>query len=187
MRARVARALAGTERSRQLTSVATYTYITTRASGVQVNNEPGALELEENNGTMFVALAVLAGALLFYVFFVAKRPKDYPPGPMFRLPLIGQGLYLGGDQMAGYERLRKKYEYQSQSTDQGNDQGLHSPRYGPIFSLELGPFNGVAVADLDVLEEMFAGDEFNHRGDISELFGNNFMARLSRVFVLFIS
>ena len=34
-------------------------------------------------------LYVVALAAFFWYFFVAKRPKNMPPGPWFRFPVIG--------------------------------------------------------------------------------------------------
>jgi hypothetical protein len=47
--------------------------------------------------------------LVFWQFFVVKRPKNYPPGPWFKLPMIGQNIYHVFDgRIEGNRKLRKK-------------------------------------------------------------------------------
>ena len=42
-------------------------------------------------------------------FFVTKRPSGSPPGPWFRLPLLGHTLWFAGGRIRGYRKLREKY------------------------------------------------------------------------------
>ena len=40
-----------------------------------------------------------------------RRPKGYPPGPRFRLPMLGQVHMFSGDLVQYYARLRKRSVY----------------------------------------------------------------------------
>jgi hypothetical protein len=54
---------------------------------------------------LYLAIA----ALVFWQFFVVKRPKNSPPGPWFKVPLIGQAIYYILDgRIECTRKLRKK-------------------------------------------------------------------------------
>ena len=59
---------------------------------------------------MFLLLLVLAAvaAVVFREYFTVRRPKGFPPGPWFRLPLIGQAHMFCGDLVEYYANLRKR-------------------------------------------------------------------------------
>ena len=57
---------------------------------------------------MFILYLVLA-ALAFWLFFVTKKPENSPPGPWFRLPLLGHSLWFIGGRIKGYRKLRERY------------------------------------------------------------------------------
>ena len=58
----------------------------------------------------FVLLVVGFLSLAFWYFFLVHRSEDdgLPPGPRFRLPLIGQALHLGKNPTVGLRKLRKQ-------------------------------------------------------------------------------
>ncbi len=60
---------------------------------------------------MLVILLVGILTFLGWWFLVHRRDPDemkLPPGPRFRVPLLGQMIYLGQDQIKGIRKLRKK-------------------------------------------------------------------------------
>ena len=97
---------------------------------------------------MWFAIAVLVVLLLLYHFKSTQQPKDFPPGPRFPLPLIGDGYALGSDITKGLHKLREKY--------------------GDIVGLFLGKQRAVALFDADTIIEALAMDEFSGRGNFGE-------------------
>jgi hypothetical protein len=57
---------------------------------------------------MWVLLAVILFCILIYNLFVVKRPSDFPPGPNFRVPILGSAIYLGKNPIKGVQKLRKQ-------------------------------------------------------------------------------
>ena len=57
--------------------------------------------------TMFVLYLILA-VLAFWLLFVTKKPANSPPGPWFRLPLLGHSLWFIGGRIKGYQKLRDR-------------------------------------------------------------------------------
>ena len=54
-------------------------------------------------------LYLVALAALFWYFCVEKRPKNTPPGPWFRFPLIGQMHYgFVGGRLEAAKNLKAK-------------------------------------------------------------------------------
>jgi len=57
--------------------------------------------------TLILVLALIL--LAVYGFYVStKHPENFPPGPRFPLPFIGDGLAVGGNNVQGFTRLRKR-------------------------------------------------------------------------------
>ena len=55
---------------------------------------------------LYLILAVLA----FWLLFVTKKPANSPPGPWFRLPLLGHSLWFIGGRIKGYRKLRDRQD-----------------------------------------------------------------------------
>ena len=71
------------------------------------NHSKRVTSIASNMIVLYLALA----AIVFWRYFIWHRPKNIPPGPMFRLPIMGQALYLGKDPIKGYKKLREKYAH----------------------------------------------------------------------------
>ena len=56
---------------------------------------------------MLMLYLILAG-LAFWFFCVTKKPEKSPPGPWFRLPLLGHTLWFIGGRIKGYRKLRER-------------------------------------------------------------------------------
>ena len=103
---------------------------------------------------MWFALAVLAVLFLAYHIKKFRHPKDFPPGPRFPLPLVGDGYVMGSDITKGFYDLRKKY--------------------GDMVGLFLGKQRSVALFDADTIIEALAMDEISGRGN----FGDDIMEKV---------
>ena len=57
---------------------------------------------------LLVALAAVAAVVFREYFTIVRRPRGFPPGPWFRLPLIGQAHMFCGDLVEYYANLRKR-------------------------------------------------------------------------------
>ena len=55
---------------------------------------------------MWILVIIFVVAFIGYNF-VSFRPSGMPPGPMFRLPLIGSMYKLGSDPITAVSKLRK--------------------------------------------------------------------------------
>ena len=86
-------------------------------------------------------LCLLVGLILA---FVRIKPKDHPPGPWFRLPLLGNSYILFGDATKNVSEMRK--------------------RYGDLFSVDITSFRQIMVCDLATLREMLSAEVFSGRG-----------------------
>ena len=55
--------------------------------------------------------AIIAGifACLFIIYlFIEKKPPNMPPGPSFKVPILGSAALLGKDPLKGVQNFRKK-------------------------------------------------------------------------------
>ena len=99
---------------------------------------------------MLLLYAVLAAATFWY-FFIVKKPKNSPPGPWFRLPLLGQMHYsMMGGRIQAINKLRRQY--------------------GDIYMLD-SFIPTIVVCDFDMMQEMLAQDIFSGRGN-EEMFSS---------------
>ena len=58
---------------------------------------------------MLVAIAVvLTCYLIIRYLFVVNKPDGMPPGPKFRVPLLGSAIHIGKDPLKGISKLRKQ-------------------------------------------------------------------------------
>ena len=57
-------------------------------------------------------LLTIIAALLLLIWiakkFIAKLPEGMPPGPKFKLPVIGSAFYLGTNPVKSVANLRKE-------------------------------------------------------------------------------
>ncbi|ODM88138.1 Farnesoate epoxidase [Orchesella cincta] len=86
----------------------------------------------------FITQAVLAVVTLLLVFFCLKNTKRdprYPPGPI-SLPLLGNVLQLVRDPLGVLQKWAVKY--------------------GPIFSIKMGPQDTIVVSDPKLVKELFS-------------------------------
>ncbi|XP_035712902.1 cytochrome P450 2J5-like [Folsomia candida] len=98
------------------------------------------------SGTV-IALGVVLGCLIYFVFLRKPRWKNTPPGPR-GLPLIGHILQLDKFQHVTFSKWAKEY--------------------GPLCKLNFGSLNMVIVSDYKMLKEMFSYPAFSGRMDFSE-------------------
>ena len=64
---------------------------------------------------LYLAVFLLAA---FWYLFVDRKPKGAPPGPPFKLPVLGQLLYrVAGNEMECLRLLRKKYDIDLRTVD----------------------------------------------------------------------
>ena len=96
---------------------------------------------------MWILVIIFVVVFISYIF-VSFRPSGMPPGPRFRLPLIGSMYKLGSDPLKGVSKLRKMY--------------------GDIFSLNLGNDYLVYVCDFETMEKIGKMDVFTTRQNIYE-------------------
>jgi len=95
-----------------------------------------------------VFLLLIIVILLAWKFFVFKRPPNFPPGPIFRVPFYQQRMYLNGEDRIGKQKkLRQKY--------------------GDVFSLELGTYATIVVSELNIMKKLLNNESFSHRLEIS--------------------
>ena len=55
--------------------------------------------------------AIIAGifACFFIIYlFIEKKPPNMPPGPRFRIPILGSIALIGKDPLKGVQNFRKK-------------------------------------------------------------------------------
>ena len=90
---------------------------------------------------VLVLLCLLLGLVLP---FVRIKPNKHPPGPWFRLPLLGNSYILFGDATKKVSQTRK--------------------RYGDVFSVDITSFRQIMVCDLATLREMLSLEVFSGRG-----------------------
>ena len=95
--------------------------------------------------TVFISFSFVC--VIIWKFFIFKRPKKYPPGPLFRLPFYQQRGYLRNDRIAAQKRLRKQY--------------------GDLYSLELGTYGTIIVSELNIMRKLLSSEIFSHRIEIS--------------------
>ncbi len=90
-------------------------------------------------------VAIVLVALALHWVSVTTRPpcKDFPPGPRFPLPVVGDAISLGKNIIAGFERLRLVH--------------------GDVYGLYLGRERTVVVSDFELVQEVGARHEFANR------------------------
>ena len=57
---------------------------------------------------LLIVLLLTFLALVWYVKS-SQHPKNFPPGPRFPLPLIGDAYHFGSDISGGLSKMTKKY------------------------------------------------------------------------------
>ena len=96
---------------------------------------------------LWAVLGLVIAVLVTWKFFIFRRPKKYPPGPLFRIPFYQQRFYLSKDRIEAQKKLRKKY--------------------GDLYSLELGTYGTIIVSELNIMRKLLSNDIFSHRIEIS--------------------
>ena len=88
--------------------------------------------------------------ILLTVYHIKKSrlPKDFPPGPRFPLPFVGDGYILGSDVTTGFQKLREKY--------------------GETFGLFIGSKKAVVLYDPELIIKAMAMDEIAGRGNLGD-------------------
>ena len=94
---------------------------------------------------MWLAIAVIVVLLVIHHFRKFRYPKNFPPGPRFPLPFIGDGYVMGQDLTKGTHALREKY--------------------GDIVGLFFGGTPSVFIFDYDTITEAMAMEEMSGRGN----------------------
>ncbi|XP_070508543.1 probable cytochrome P450 305a1, partial [Chironomus tepperi] len=110
-------------------------------------------------GIFFLSIVLfLVFEIIFVLFNKLRRPKDFPPGPRWFIPFIGNARYLRklsrqhGGQHKAFNVLAKEFN-------------------SPIFSLKLGSEYVVVVMTYPFVKEIYSREEFEGRPD-------NFFLRL---------
>ncbi len=90
---------------------------------------------------ILILICAFVGSLYLFLF---RRPKSAPPGPILRLPMLGQSLYsLVGDRVGRAKEFRK--------------------RYGDVFCHDQFGDLCVTVCDLEGIQELFNMEASNAR------------------------
>ncbi|XP_031417503.1 cytochrome P450 2F2-like [Clupea harengus] len=112
------------------------------------NGVTDRLTTHKHSVTMLSSLLLLcSGVFLLFLLFRVRRPKNFPPGPT-ALPLLGNLLELNPqDPLQSFKKLAE--------------------RYGPIYSLYIGPRPVVVLASQQVIKEALVtrATEFSGRPD----------------------
>ncbi|CAG9811746.1 unnamed protein product [Chironomus riparius] len=95
---------------------------------------------------------------IFILFNKLRRPRDFPPGPRWFIPFIGNTRYL--------RKLAKKYGGQHKAFEV-----LAKEFNSPIFSLKLGREYVVVAMTYPIVKEIYSREEYEGRPD-------NFFLRL---------
>ena len=66
-------------------------------------------------GTWLLGCACLILALIFA--FVRFKPKNHPPGPSFKVPVLGNGYILFGNATKNISQMRKRLAGQNHTID----------------------------------------------------------------------
>ncbi len=77
---------------------------------------------------------------------VTRVPKNFPPGPRFPLPVIGDLHLFGGNIYMGFRKFRK--------------------RYGDIYGFSMGPRKVVALSTYELIQEAFSKPVFAGRAPL---------------------
>ena len=84
-------------------------------------------------------------AILGLIWYIKSwlHPRNFPPGPRFPLPVIGDIYVIGTDFVKGLKKLKVKY--------------------GPTFGFWLGNQRCVVITDYDLLHDVMHRHETNSR------------------------
>ncbi|XP_070497740.1 probable cytochrome P450 305a1 [Chironomus tepperi] len=107
---------------------------------------------------MEIATILILTVLLMVVLNKFRRPNNYPPGPTWLVPFVGNSPYL--------RKLSKKLGGQHRAFE-----FLAKELKSPIFSLKLGTENVVVGMTHSIAKEIYSREEFDGRPD-------NFFIRL---------
>ncbi len=102
---------------------------------------------------------LLFGAELFifvfvlFIFWYWKKvwiyPRNFPPGPRFPLPIVGDALSLGMDLSVGLKNLHKKY--------------------GNLVGFSMGSHLAVSVRDFATIQKILHMEEYSRRPPVPGL------------------
>ena len=101
------------------------------------------LSNEEVTLKMFLILLVLIILGLIWYIKSSQHPKNFPPGPRFPLPLVGDAYQFGNDISGGLAKTMKKY--------------------GKISGMWIGNQRAVAIADFEILHDLMNKNETANR------------------------
>ena len=87
---------------------------------------------------LLIVLLLTFLALVWYIKS-SQHPKNFPPGPRFPLPLIGDAYHFGSDISGGLSKMTKKY--------------------GKISGMWIGGERAVIVADFEILQDLLSKNE----------------------------
>ncbi len=114
-------------------------------------NRPGFVAKSQLDMFFSIELLIFLGILLvwWYKKKVWGYPANFPPGPRFPLPFLGDALSLGLDVPVGLAKLHKKY--------------------GDVVGFMMAHHPAISIADFDTLQKTMATDEFSHRPPVPGL------------------
>ncbi len=91
-----------------------------------------------------ILILVFIAIYCYSVVYGSRGPLYIlPPGPILRLPILGNALQVGTNLSKGFNRMRQQY--------------------GDIFALYIGKRRTVVVSDYDLIQEVGHSLSFNHR------------------------
>lgn len=93
--------------------------------------------------------SILVGIIVLLLFFIKRKPKDYPPGPT-PLPIFGNLFSLN---------LKQPHSTIKQWGD----------RYGPVFSMKLGATDVIVLTEPKIAKEVLQKTEASSRPPISAM------------------
>ena len=92
---------------------------------------------------MFYLVVVLSLLAFIWYWKTSQLPKNFPPGPRFPLPIVGDAYILGRDISGGMSKVTKKY--------------------GKIAGMWMGSERAVLISDFEILQDLLNKNESSYR------------------------
>ena len=92
---------------------------------------------------MFYLVVVLSILAFIWYWKISQLPKNFPPGPRFPLPIVGDAYILGRDISGGLSKVTKKY--------------------GKIAGMWMGSERAVLISDFEILQDLLNKNESSGR------------------------
>ena len=96
---------------------------------------------------MIFGLELIIFLGILFVWWYKKKvwlyPANFPPGPRFPLPVVGDAIALGQDVAVGLVKLHKKH--------------------GNVVGFMLGGYPAISIGDFETLQKTYGTDEYSNR------------------------